>query len=244
MVKEPLVNRSTGPVPENVRGTAATATDQWDAEARAYVDDHMAMMDATDLPSFLVDRGWNVVHANTAYDRLFGAVGPHPTAMPRDNFLRFVLFHPHAGAVLAQHETSWCLPMLARLSAALERDPHDPELRAVRREVADDPLMSAAYQQGLPHWMRAVGRAAVEHDGAVRAVRHPDPGWDAVECRVLEESSGALGELGLRRVTLVPRREPAAPRARESVSAPGNVVVTRRRGHLSVVRADPAPAGD
>ncbi|WP_223186004.1 hypothetical protein [Streptomyces sp. CBMA152] len=229
MVEEPLVNRSVGPVPQNVRG--GTAAEEWDADTRAYVDDHIAMMDATDLPSFLVDRGWNVLHANTAYHTLFRAVGPHASAMPRDNFLRFVLFHPNAGSVLAQHETGWCLPMLAQLSSALEQDPDHPELSAVRSEIADDPLMSAAYQQGLPHWMRMVGPAAVDHDGSVRALRHPDPGWDVVECRIVDESSGKLGKLGLRRVTLVLRGTSGRRRRARPLAA------WRGRGHLKVVAA-------
>ncbi len=125
---------------------------------------------------------------NSAYRALFREVGPHPSAMPGDNFLRFVLFHPDASTVLGEHESRWCLPMLAQFAAALERHGHDHALQAIRRDIAQDPLMEAAYRQGLPHWIRAVGADAVEHDGAVRPLVHPDPRRGATECRVVVET--------------------------------------------------------
>ncbi|MFD9630967.1 MmyB family transcriptional regulator [Streptomyces violascens] len=195
-----------------------------DPELRAYVDDYFAMTDALPFPSVVLDPGWGVAHANPAYDALFGGIGPHPTAMPGHNFLRFVLFHPDAAVVLAEHETAWCLPMLAQFAEAYADDESAPGLRDIRQEIADDPIMDAAFRLGLPHWVRAVGDAAVHHDGAVRHVRHPDPERGRTSCRLVSESPRTLREFGFRRLTLVLREtEPA---------------VTRRgRAHLSVVPA-------
>ncbi|MFJ8806782.1 hypothetical protein [Streptomyces sp. NPDC102490] len=191
-------------------------------EAQAYLQDYTALLEAVPFPSLVVDHRWDVVLANGAFRTLFQGAGPHPTAMPDDNFLRFVLFHPDAATVLGEHESSWCLPMLAHFAAALERYGHDPGLQAVRRDIAQDPIMEAAYRQGLPHWVRAVGDRAVEHDGAVRPLHHPDPRRGTTECRVVVETSGALQELGYTRLTLVLREPPRtahrSPRARRAPS--------------------------
>jgi hypothetical protein len=191
-------------------------------EAQAYLQDYTALLEAVPFPSLVVDHRWDVVLANGAFRTLFQGAGPHPTAMPDDNFLRFVLFHPDAATVLGEHESSWCLPMLAHFAAALERYGHDPGLQAVRRDIAQDPIMEAAYRQGLPHWVRAVGDRAVEHDGAVRPLHHPDPRRGTTECRVVVETSGALQELGYTRLTLVLREPPRtthrSPRAHRAPS--------------------------
>jgi hypothetical protein len=204
-------------------------------EAQAYLQDYAALVEAVSLPSFVVDHRWDVVVANSAFEALFCAVGPHPTAMPDDNFLRFVLFHPDADAVLGDREASWCLPMLAQFAAALERHGHDPVLQAIRREIAQDPLLEAAFRQGLPHWLRAVGAEAVEHDGAVRPLLHPDPRRGATECRVVVETPRALQELDCTRLTLVPR-EPRRP----GTAPRGPRGARRTAGHLTVV-PDPRP---
>ncbi|MEU0740448.1 hypothetical protein [Streptomyces sp. NPDC006134] len=184
------------------------------SETQAYLQDYAALLEAVPFPSFVVDHRWDVALANDAFRALFGGVTPHPTAMPGDNFLRFVLFHPDAPAVLGEHEPRWCLPMMAHFAATLERHGHDPALQAVRRDIAQDPIMEAAYRQGLPHWIRAVGEAAVEHDGAVRPVLHPDPRWGVTDCRVVVETPRSLADLGYTRVTLVLREARRAP-ARE-----------------------------
>ncbi|MGW7278824.1 MmyB family transcriptional regulator [Streptomyces sp. NPDC054844] len=183
-------------------------------DAQAYLQDYTALLEAVSFPSLVVDHRWDVLLTNGAFRTLFRGAGPHPTAMPGDNFLRFVLFHPDASAVLGEHESSWCLPMLAHLAGALERNGHDNGLQAVRRDIAQDPIMEAAYRQGLPHWIRAVGAEAVELDGAVRPLHHPDPRWGATECRVVVETCKALEELGCTRLTMVlrePRRAPHRP---------------------------------
>lgn len=191
-------------------------------EAQAYLQDYAALLDAVPFPSLVVDHRWDVVLANGAFRTLFQGAGPHPTAMPDDNFLRFVLFHPDASTVLGEHESSWCLPMLAHFAATLEQYGHDPGLQAVRRDIAQDPIMEAAYRQGLPHWIRAVGARAVEHDGAVRPLHHPDPRRGTTECRVVVETPRALEESGYTRLTLVlrePRRTAhRPPRARRAPS--------------------------
>ncbi|AWW36720.1 MULTISPECIES: MmyB family transcriptional regulator [Streptomyces] len=202
------------------------------SEVQSYLQDYATLLDAVPFPSFVVDRRWDVVLANGAFQGLFRGIGPHPTAMPGDNFLRFVLFHPDAPTVLGEHESSWFLPMLAHFSAAVEQHGQDHVLQAVRREIAQDPIMEAAFRQGLPHWIRAVGEAAVEHDGAVRPLLHPDPRWGATECRIVGETPTRLRDMGCTRLTMILReaRRPSAPRRR-----------TRERrtaSHLSVV---PAP---
>ncbi|MEV5322285.1 hypothetical protein AB0K92_32385 [Streptomyces sp. NPDC052687] len=202
-------------------------------EAQAYLEDYAALLQTVPFPSVVVDRGWDVVLANNAFESLFRGVGPHPTAMPWDNFLRFVLFHPDAGTVLGEHEARWCLPMLAHFADAVERHAQDSRLQAIRREIAQDPIMEAAFRQGLPHWIRAVGDAAVEHDGAIRPLLHPDPRWGATDCRIVGETPRTLQRLGYTRLTLVmrqPRRAASASRRRAGVR--------RAAGHLSVV---PAP---
>ncbi|MEU2064814.1 hypothetical protein [Streptomyces sp. NPDC013455] len=201
-------------------------------ETQAYLQDYGALLDYLTCPSLVVDRRWNVVMANSAFETLFRGVRPHPTAMPGDNFLRFVLFHPDAGEILGEHEAGWCLPMLVQLRTALERYGHDHELQAVRRDVAQDPIMEAAFRQGLPHWIRAVGEAATRLDGAVRLLLHPDPRRGRTECRIVEESPQRLRELGYRRLSLV-LRDPRRPAA--AVRRP-----RRQRGtgsHLTVVPA-------
>ncbi|MHC0432635.1 MmyB family transcriptional regulator [Streptomyces sp. O3] len=174
-----------------------------DPATRSYLRDYAAMLYATPFPSLLVNHRWDVVVANSAYDALFHSVRPHPTAMPRHNFLRFVLFHPDAADVLAEHETSWCLPMLAQFASAVETHPQDQGIQDIRLDIAADPLMNAAYQQGLPHWIRAVGSAAVDHDGAVRPLRHPDPAQGRSTCRIISETPATLRAIGFSRLTLV-----------------------------------------
>jgi hypothetical protein len=196
-------------------------------EAQAYLQDYTALLEAVPFPSFVVDHCWDVVSANSAFRTLFRGVGAHPTAMPDGNFLRFVLFHPDASTVLGEHESSWCLPMLAHFAAAVERHGQDHGLQAIRRDIAQDPLMEAAYRQGLPHWIRAVGEQAVEHDGAVRPLHHPDPRWGATDCRIVVETPRSLEECGYTRLTLVlreTRRTP--PRGRRN---------RRAASHLRVV---------
>ncbi|MER5433624.1 hypothetical protein [Streptomyces sp. NPDC002588] len=201
-------------------------------EAQAYFQDYAAYLEAVPFPSVVLDHRWDVVLANTAFETLFRDVSPHPTALPGDNFLRFVLFHPDASAVLGDHESSWCLPMLACFAAAVERHGHDAGLQAIRREIAQDPIMEAAYRQGLPHWIRAVGEGAVEHDGAVRPLHHPDPRRGATECRIVGDTPRTLQDMGYTRLTMV-LREPRPASAPRRPRAP-----RRGAGHLSVV---PAP---
>jgi PAS domain-containing protein len=201
-------------------------------DTQAYLQDYGALLEYLSCPSLVVDRQWNVVMANRAFEALFCGVRPHPTAMPGENFLRFVLFHPDAGEVLGDHEPGWCLPMLAQLRSALESCAHDQELQAIRRDVAQDPLMEAAYRQGLPHWIRAVGEAATRLDGAVRLLHHPDPRRGRIECRIIEDSPPPLRELGYRHLTMVlrdPRRPAAAVRRPRRSRGAGS--------HLTVVPA-------
>ncbi|MFF3377505.1 hypothetical protein ACFYXF_31670 [Streptomyces sp. NPDC002680] len=202
-------------------------------EAQAYLRDYARLVEAAPFPSVVLDHRWDVVLSNTAFETLFRAVGPHPTAMPGDNFLRFVLFHPDAGTVLGEHESSWCLPMLAHFAAAVERHSQDRGLQSIRRDIAQDPIMEAAYRQGLPHWIRAVGAEAVQHDAAVRPLLHPDPRWGATECRVVGETSKSLEDMGYTRLTLVLRET-----RRPADAARGPRRPRRSASHLSVV---PAP---
>lgn len=174
-------------------------------EAQAYLQDYATLIEAVPFPSFVFDGRWDVVLSNVAFETLFDGVGAHPTAMPGDNFLRFVLFHPDAGSILGEHESSWCLPMLAHFAAAVERNGQDRGLQAIRRDIAQDPIMDAAYRHGLPHWIEAVGPRGVEHDGAVRPLVHPDPRWGSTDCRIVDETPKALQGMGYSRITLVLR---------------------------------------
>ncbi|MYS94441.1 MULTISPECIES: hypothetical protein [Streptomyces] len=199
------------------------------SDVQAYLEDYSGLLEAVSFPSLVVDHCWDVVLANSAFRSLFGGVGPHPTAMPGDNFLRFVLFHPDAPTVLGEHEASWCLPMLAHFARTVESHGPDHGLQAIRRDIAQDPIMEAAYRHGLPHWIRSVGESAVEHDGAVRPLLHPDPRWGATDCRIVVETSRTLEELGCTRLTFA---------LREARRTPSRDRRTRRNAsHLRVVRA-------
>ncbi|MFJ3924721.1 helix-turn-helix domain-containing protein [Streptomyces sp. NPDC090022] len=185
-----------------------------DPAQRDYLRDYAALMEAVPYPSFLVDHRWDVALTNSAFDQLFRAVRPHPTALPDDNFLRFVLFHPDAAAVLEDHEPAWCVPLLAQFATALAAGPDDEGLRSIRQEVARDPFMEAAYRYGVPHWLSTYGAEAAERDGAVRAVRHPDPGRGVARCRMVAETSRQLDAMGLTRITFIlsaPQGVPAGP---------------------------------
>ncbi|GAA0912407.1 hypothetical protein [Streptomyces thermoalcalitolerans] len=202
-------------------------------EAQEYLRDYARFLEAVSFPSLVVDHRWDVVLTNSAFTSLFRGIGPHPTAMPDDNFLRFVLFHPDACTVLGEHESRWCLPMLAHFAEAVERYGHDHELQAIRRDIAEDPIMEAAYRQGLPHWIRAVGETAAASDGAIRPLLHPDPRWGATECRIIEETPATLRDLGYTRLTLVLRE---TRRPRRTAAAPRRPRRSRRgSGHLTVV---------
>ncbi|GHF83887.1 MmyB family transcriptional regulator [Streptomyces thermodiastaticus] len=204
------------------------------SEAQAYLQDYAALLEAVSFPSFVVDHSWDVVLSNSAFTALFRHLGPHPTAMPDDNFLRFVLFHPEASTVLGpDHETRWCLPMLAQFAAALDRCGPDHALQALRRDIAQDPIMDAAYRQGVPHWLRVAGAQAAVSDGAVRPLIHPDPRRGVTHCRVVEETPQTLRDLGYTRITLVLR---AARRTDAPARRPRRT--RRTAGHLRVV---PAP---
>jgi PAS domain-containing protein len=196
-------------------------------EAQAYLQDYATLLEAVAFPSVVFDHRWDVVLANAAFETLFSGVGPHPTAMPGDNFLRFVLFHPDAATVLGEHESSWCLPLLAQFAAAVERHGQDRGLQSIRRDIAQDPIMEAAYRQGLPHWIRAVGPDAVEHDGAVRPLVHPDPRWGRTDCRIVGETPKTLQDMGYTRMTLVlreARHMTAGPRRTRNGAAELRVV--------------------
>ncbi|MFH8656001.1 MmyB family transcriptional regulator [Streptomyces afghaniensis] len=199
------------------------------SDVQAYLEDYAGLLEAVSFPSLVVDHCWDVVLANSAFRSLFGGVAPHPTAMPGDNFLRFVLFHPDAPTVLGEHEASWCLPMLAHFARTVENHGPDHGLQAIRRDIAQDPIMEAAYRHGLPHWIRSVGESAVEQDGAVRPLLHPDPRWGATDCRIVVETSRTLDELGCTRLTFV---------LREARRTPSRDRRTRRTAsHLRVVPA-------
>ncbi|MFF3323697.1 helix-turn-helix domain-containing protein [Streptomyces sp. NPDC002889] len=214
--RRPVPSRPSGPAhpPVPVRPPVAAPStapaDPADPETQAYLRDYAVLMDAMPLPSLLFDRHWDVAHANPAFDALFRGIGPHPTAMPQQNFLRFALFHPDAPAVLAEHETGWCLPLMAQLASALESQDDDRSLQAIRDDIAQDPIMDAAYTWGLPHWVRLVGAAAIHHDGAVRRVNHPDPRWGRTDCRIVDETPRTLQDKGFTRMTLVLRESGAA----------------------------------
>ncbi|MFI2374795.1 hypothetical protein ACH5AO_06945 [Streptomyces sp. NPDC018964] len=208
------------PAPRPVPGTP---------EAHAYFQDYAVLLEATAFPSLVVDHRWDVLLTNAAFRTLFQNVEPHPTALPSDNFLRFVLFHPDAATVLGDHESSWCLPMLAHFAGTVERYGHDHGLQAIRRDIAQDPIMEAAYRHGLPHWLRAVGEQAAEHDGAVRPLLHPDPRWGATDCRIVAETTPALQDMDCTRLTLVLREVRRTPS--------GDRGSRRAASHLRVVRS-------
>ncbi|MFJ9580808.1 helix-turn-helix domain-containing protein [Streptomyces sp. NPDC101191] len=173
-----------------------------DQATSAFLGDYSVMMNALSLPTFVIDQRWDVKMANEAYRDLFRGVGAHPTAMPSTNFLRFGLFHPDAPAVLVDH-LKWQLAMLAQLASGLERHGDDPGLQAIRRDVYLHPSLRDAYLTDMPNWVLGSGADLVHHEGAVRALRHPDPKVGLQGCRLVEETPRSLKALGLIRLTLV-----------------------------------------
>ncbi|MGP3950867.1 MmyB family transcriptional regulator [Streptomyces sp. 7N604] len=173
-----------------------------DPATTAFLDDYRVMMDALSLPTILIDHRWYSKIANKAYRDLFSGVRPHPTAMPARSFLRFGLFHPDAPSILADH-TNWQLSMLAQLASSLEKHDQDPALQAIRREVYLHPALHHAYINDMPSWVLSAGADLVHNEGAVRALRHPDPQVGLQGCRLVEETPRSLQALGLTRITFV-----------------------------------------
>lgn len=177
-------------------------TEAEDQATSAFLGDYSVMMNALSLPSFVIDHRWDVKMTNKAYCDLFRDVGAHPTAMPSTNFLRFGLFHPNAPAVLVDH-LKWQLAMLAQLASSLERHGDDPGLQAIRRDVYMHSALRDAYLTDMPNWVLGSGADLVHHEGAVRALRHPDPKVGLQRCRLVEETPRSMKALGLTRLTLV-----------------------------------------
>ncbi|MFC8021035.1 MmyB family transcriptional regulator [[Kitasatospora] papulosa] len=180
----------------------ADRTGSQDPGVTAFLDDYGSMLNALSLPTFVIDRRWDVKMANRAYHDLFCDVRAHPTAMPSRNFLRFGLFHPDAPSIFVDH-LKWQLAMLAQLSSSLERNSEDNELRSIRRDVYRHPALLDAYLTDMPTWVLGSGADLVHHEGAVRELRHPDPHVGLQGCRLVEESPRSLKRLGLMRLTLV-----------------------------------------
>ncbi|MET8676019.1 helix-turn-helix domain-containing protein [Streptomyces sp. NPDC004647] len=175
-----------------------------DPETQAFLHDYATMMDAVAFPSFLINHRWDVKMANPAYRALFDSIRQHPTAMPERNFLRFVLFHPDAPSVLADHKNSWLLPMLAQLSSALEVHDQDRALHAIRREVALRPDLHNLYLYALPSWVLSSGADVLQQHGATRALHHPNPQLSQTGCRLVGETPRHLQAMGYTRITMVP----------------------------------------
>jgi len=173
-----------------------------DHAVAAFLGDYTVMMDALSLPSFVIDQAWDVKMANKAFRDLFSSVRAHPTAMPTRNFLRFGLFHPDASAILIDH-LKWQLAMLAQLSSNLERHSEDNGLQAIRRDVYRHAALRDAYLTDMPNWVLGTGADLVHHEGAVRELRHPEPGVGRQGCRLVEETPRSLQRLGYTRLTLV-----------------------------------------
>ncbi|WP_327391494.1 transcriptional regulator (plasmid) [Streptomyces microflavus] len=170
--------------------------------ASTFLRDYATMMSALALPSFVIDQRWDIKMTNQAYDDLFHSIGPHPSAMPSANFLRFGFFHPEASTVLVD-QPQWKLAMAAQLSSSLERHGEDAGLQSIRRDVYLRPDLLDLYVSEMPAWVLAGGTDLVHHEGALRALRHPDPAIGIQGCRLVEESSRSLQALGLTRLTLV-----------------------------------------
>ncbi|GAA4941107.1 hypothetical protein GCM10023238_03570 [Streptomyces heliomycini] len=95
--------------------------------------------------------------------------------------------------VLGDHESSWCLPMLAHFAETVERYGHDHGLQAIRRDIAQDPLMEAAYRHGLAALAAGRRRAGRRTRRRRTAAAPPDPRWGATDCRIVAETTPACG---------------------------------------------------
>ncbi|MGP3951225.1 MmyB family transcriptional regulator [Streptomyces sp. 7N604] len=198
--REPQPHReslSGPPTPEN-------------AQTKTYLRDYATMINAVTFPSFLVDHRWNVKLTNPAFRDLFRDARSHTTAMPDQNFLRFVIFHPDAPTVLADHSRSWLLPMLAQLSSALEIYDQDHVLHAIRRDIARDPAIHHAYLHDTPKWLNAVGC-----DETVRPLHHPDR-LGLTHCRMVGETPRTLQARGFTHITMVLTTAGGLKRTREA----------------------------
>jgi transcriptional regulator with XRE-family HTH domain len=193
---------AVGRAPQPDCGLTSQHASQEDPSVAAFLADYSVMMDALSLPTFVIDRRWDVKMANQAYRDLFRGVRPHPTAMPIGNFLRFGLFHPDAPTIFADY-LSWQLSMLAQLASSLDRHDQDSVLQAIRREVYLQPALRDIYLNHMPDWVLGAGADLVHDEGGVRKLRHPDARVGLQGCRLVEETPRPLQARGLTRITLV-----------------------------------------
>ncbi|MFD7866954.1 helix-turn-helix domain-containing protein [Streptomyces sp. NPDC059783] len=168
----------------------------------AFLGDYSVLMDALSLPTFVIDRSWDVKMTNAAYREMFRNVRSHPTAMPTHNLLRFGLFHPDASSVFADYG-KWRLAFLAQLSSSLERHSDDVGLQSLRRDVYRHSSLRDAYLNEMPPWVMDSGTDLIHQESQVRVLRHPDPRLGLQGCRLVEETSRSLTALGLTRLALV-----------------------------------------
>ena len=179
-----------------------------EARSAGYLQDYAVLLDSVPFPSLVVDHRWDVLLTNGAFRTLFQGVEPHPTANPvptSSGSCCSTRTPPRCWATTSRAGACRCSPTSPRPRSGT---PTTPGLHAIRRDIAQDPIMDAAYRHGLPHWLRAVGGGPPGTTAPYGPCCTRTPAWGTTECRLLVETTSVLEEMGCRRVTFVLRETP------------------------------------
>ncbi|GAA1213641.1 hypothetical protein GCM10009578_065610 [Streptomyces rhizosphaericus] len=169
-----------------------------------YLQDYGRSVEPLPFPAHASDLAWNILASNSAWHELMAPAADHPTDGPHVNIMRFTLFHPEAPRVLADWLRRWLVPMLAKLSQAMELHSDHPDLIEIDRDVRRRPQLARMYQQAPSSYLADSGIPTdiIHPDGNEVRVNHPDRGRIKVRMRVKEPL--LFKHLGFREVMLIP----------------------------------------
>ena len=106
-------------------------------------------IDAQNWPAYLCNRGWDLLHYNTA------ALRDYPWMLHGTNTMSWVLTYPEARTQLINWESDWAIPMIAHLRYHAELWKDDLGLQALVQTVRSDPtvriLWDSPHLPILPH---------------------------------------------------------------------------------------------
>ncbi|MGW6458071.1 MmyB family transcriptional regulator [Streptomyces sp. NPDC055078] len=165
---------------------------------------YQRMINYLPYPSVVYDYAWDIVITNPAFAPVFGGVRHHPTAMPRMNTTRYVLFHPDAFHILGggdyeAFQKFWLMPALVNFSATLQTRPEDRRLLTIEREIKTHPTLRRAYRQA-PTWLRRHGDMHI--DSRPRPVRDPRT-QQLTHVHVITEAHQGYQPMTLQRATFI-----------------------------------------
>ncbi|WP_411138068.1 helix-turn-helix domain-containing protein [Streptomyces sp. C10] len=96
-------------------------------------------------PTVLMDGGWNAIHFNAAWAKLFDSIEPHPRDHPLDNPMQFCLFHPDAPRIFLDWEESWLVTAMCQFAHHYGLYHDSDQLIEIRRRIAQAPHLEALY---------------------------------------------------------------------------------------------------